>query len=246
MALTGRRKGVVNDRKGKGKMIATPPAPLSPSEEQSERRAFEFLSVELVLHFVRNVLDVLSNLGDNIYLFSRLRLLPLSEHRTTQADRFTDYAALLSSAIGLMLVRNARLDVWAEGRVVRKGVLKLEERIEKLVVMEVEVEVTKEEGEAAGSSSAVVAEEDRKLRGLEGEERWLKDRVRTERRKLKQLRDELTDLWWERLRLGAEGVFAVYDVLELETGSEAIRSWSGLTSAAILFSQTWQEYYSRG
>lgn len=40
------------------------------------------------------------------------------------------------------------------------------------------------------------------------EERRLRDKIRTERRRLKRLREEMNELWWERLRLGAEAVFA--------------------------------------
>ncbi|KAL8277318.1 hypothetical protein RQP46_010271 [Phenoliferia psychrophenolica] len=190
-------------------------------------RPWQPLPLELFIDFSRNLLDFTATVSDNLYLFARLRVLPFSDATTRLFDRVAVVSALGSALAGLMLVHNAELDVWAEGRTIRKGVLALEERMEKAVV------------EAAGE------ENDERKKRLEDEEKRLGERARTERRRLKRLRDELTELWWERTRLGAEGLFSTWDVLELNLGSESVRTWSGIVSAGIMFSQSWQEYYGR-
>lgn len=81
----------------------------------------------------------------------------------------------------------ARREIWREGRAIRKGVVRLEKELEKM-----EEQVVFESG----------------LQERELEEKRVRERVRRERRGLKKLRDELNELWWDRVRLGAEGVFA--------------------------------------
>lgn len=73
--------------------------------------------------------------------------------------------------------------MWDEGRSIRRGVAKLEERLDTFEYWE------------AGEDKV-------------GEETRLRDKVRRDRRKLKKLRGELNGLWWERLRLTADGVFS--------------------------------------
>ena len=63
------------------------------------------------------------------------------------------------------------------------------------------------------------------------------DRIRQQRRILKNLRGRLTWLWWERFRLIADAVFATYDVFEFSSGSEPVRAIAGLASASIGFVQ---------
>jgi hypothetical protein len=190
-----------------------------------------------LLHLLRQTLDLTSTVADNVFLLARLHLLPLSTRATHHADRIADYATLLSSGMGLLQVAHSRRQIWAEGRAVRRGAIRLEERLETYEYWE-------------GGEEKVA------------EEKRLRERVRNERRKLKKLREELNELWWERLRLFAEAVFssafvsswmrdrdegareltsflahrsfAAYDVLELQAGSEAIKSWAGLTSAGIM------------
>lgn len=41
-----------------------------------------------------------------------------------------------------------------------------------------------------------------------GEKRRLREVMRGERRRLKGLRERLNAIWWEKVRRGAEGVFA--------------------------------------
>ncbi|ORY89380.1 hypothetical protein BCR35DRAFT_350376 [Leucosporidium creatinivorum] len=184
--------------------------------------------VDDLLRLSRAALDVASIFADNTFLFARMSLLPLSKRSARKADRIADYATLLSSLLGLAQVAHSRSQVWAEGRAVRKGAIALEQRLE-----DFEFWV-----KGDGDEASLQGEKDEKER----EERRLKDKIRSERRKLKRLREELNGLWWERLRLAAEGIFATYDVLELDTGSEGVKALSGFASASIMASQAWQEY----
>lgn len=165
---------------------------VAPSKSLDDERQWKFLrilSLEVLIQFTRNGLDLTSTLADNLYLFSRLRLLPVSEFRTHQAGQLASSAFLLSSALGLVLVHSAQTEVWSEGRAVRKTVLALEER-------SIYLEAISE------------TEDVERQREVVNEERRLKEKARAERRRLRNLRDELSDLWWERLRLLSEGIFA--------------------------------------
>lgn len=140
--------------------------------------------------FVREGLDLFSTLADNVYLFSRMRLIPLGWKATRRADKLADSAILISTALGLVQVAQARREVWSEGRAVRKGVMRFEERVEKAIEAELRSETEEEELERRE------------------EEKRLRERARGERRRLRRLRGELNELWWERLRLTAEALFA--------------------------------------
>lgn len=163
--------------KGKGRQV----------DQEDRSRSLRW---SVAMCFVREGLDLGSVLADNVYLFSRLRLIPLSWTTTRRADKLADATTLLSTALGLVQVAQARREVWSEGRAVRKGVVRLEERIEKAIEAEFRSETEEDELER------------RK------EENRLRERARGERRRLRRLRGELNELWWERLRLTAEALFA--------------------------------------
>lgn len=146
-----------------------------------------------LLRLSRTALDIGATVADCTFLLARLSLLPLSKRSTRRADRIADYTTLLSSLIGLAQVAHSRSQVWDEGRTVRKGAIALEQRLEEFEFWA--------KGEGETSLDEEKAEKER-------EERRLRERVRSERKKLKRLREELNELWWERLRLAAEGVFA--------------------------------------
>jgi hypothetical protein len=161
------------------------------SAAQPSRR----LNLEVLLQVTREGLDLVSTTADNIFLFSRLSLLPISRKNEAKADKIADFATLLSATVGLVHVARARNEIWSEGRQVRRGVLKLEEKLEESIFWEVQAEDSTPDAE-------------KKLEDVKSEERRIKESLRRERRKLKGLREELDELWWERLRLSAEGVFA--------------------------------------
>lgn len=158
-----------------------------------------------LLRFSRAALDVISIFADNTFLFARLSLLPLSKRSTRKADRLADYATLLSSLLGLAQVAHSRAQVWVEGRAVRRGAIALEQRLEDFEFW------VKSDGDEV-SSHGEKAEKD-------VEERQLREKIKSERKKLKRLREELTDLWWERLRLAAEVIFAGKSCPALSTNS---------------------------
>ncbi|KAI5481733.1 hypothetical protein MNV49_000010 [Pseudohyphozyma bogoriensis] len=164
---------------------------------------------EAGLYYIsREGLGLVATIADNLYLFAKLGILPVSPKRSRQFDKTADCATLLSAAIGLVQVARSRDQVWREGRGVRKGVVRMEEELE------------------IGEFWKTNDDDERGKK--------LRDKLRMERRKLRGLRDELNDLWWERLRLTCEAVFSTYDALDLETASEAVRSWMGIVSAGIM------------
>ncbi|SCZ88766.1 BZ3500_MvSof-1268-A1-R1_Chr2-1g04624 [Microbotryum saponariae] len=227
-----------NRRKGKGKSA-------HPDDDPSLSSSWGLVpELSTLLHLTRQSFDLVSTLSDNIYLFSKLNLIPLSKRRTRQADRIADVATLMAALIGLLQVARSRQQIWDEGRAARKEAIKLEERLESFECWEPSSLKVVDVGEPSGTEGVGVGEELRN--GLRQErrleEKMLRERVRNERRRLKALREELTDLWWERLRLTSDGVFAVWDVLDLDVMSEMIKSWAGLTSSAIMMSQAWRDF----
>lgn len=150
-------------------------------------RRRRLLSVDDVLRLSRAALDVVSIFADNVFLFSKLKLAPFSRRTTQRADSIADYSTLLSAILGLVQVAHSRQQIWEEGRAVRKSAIALEARLD-------DVEFWEKTTNAGADKEA--------------EEKQLRERVRHERRKLKSLREVMNDLWWERLRLVAEGTFA--------------------------------------
>ncbi|KDE08818.1 hypothetical protein MVLG_00923 [Microbotryum lychnidis-dioicae p1A1 Lamole] len=228
-----------NRRKGKGKSA-------HPDDDPSLVSSSWGLVPELstLLQLTRQSFDLVSTLSDNIYLFSKLNLIRLSKRRTRQADRIADVATLMAALIGLLQVARSRQQIWEEGRAVRKEAIKLEERLDSFEYWEPSSLKVVEVGESSGTEG--IGEGEQLRNGLRQErrleEKMLRERVRNERRRLKALREELTDLWWERLRLTSDGLFAVWDVLDLNVMSEMIKSWAGLTSSAIMMSQAWRDF----
>ncbi|BGP48625.1 hypothetical protein JCM10450v2_004501 [Rhodotorula kratochvilovae] len=179
-----------------------------------------------LLHLLQQTLDLLAVITDNLYLFSRLRLVPLSARTTSRVDKLSDLAALGAAFAGLAAQHLLRRGLYAAGRRARHRAVEAEKRLEELEFWE---------GVPAAAAAGGQADEDERAR----EERRLRERVRVERRRLRALRSELAEGRWERVRLVAEGVFAVYDVLDLERSAEAVKSWAGISSSVIEFGQAW-------
>ncbi|BGP25061.1 hypothetical protein Rt10032_c09g4002 [Rhodotorula toruloides] len=197
--------------------------------------------LESVAAIARSSLDLLAVVTDNLYLFSRFGLLPLSPRRTQQVDKISDFATLASAAIGLAVVARRNNALMARGRTARRKAVDSEKELAELDFWEGGTSVGVG-GEATASVKDMVAEREERVR----EARRLRERVRAERRKMRVLRGEMGQLRWERLRLTAEAIFALYDALDLETASESAKSWSGLVSSVIEFSQAWAEYITTG
>lgn len=184
---------------------------------------------------------------DNLYLLSRLRLVLLSPRATSRADKLSDYAALGAALVGLAQVQRARTALYAAGRRARRRTVEAERKLEELEFWE----EVKGGGRRKGGEGDDGDEERREERSR------LRDRVREERKRLKELRGEVRESRWERVRLVAEGVFAraspadaslsllpcpppltslarpVYDALDLERSAESVKSWAGLTASLI-------------
>ncbi|GJN90895.1 hypothetical protein Rhopal_003909-T1 [Rhodotorula paludigena] len=170
-----------------------------------------------LLSLLRSTLDLVALLSDNLYLFSRLGLAPLSPRTTARVDKLSDYAALGAALAGLAQVQRARAKLYDLGRQTRRRAVADETRLEELEFWE-----ARKGGAKAGDAGERASEEKR-----------LRERIRVERRTLRGLRAQLSEHRWERVRLVAEGVFAAYDALDLETASESVKSWAGVTSASI-------------
>lgn len=165
-------------------------------------------------------LDVASLLAANIYLFSRLGLLPLSTRTTRRADRVSDFATLLAAAVGLASVARKRTQLYQVGKQARRNAIQAESRIEELDFWEQQQQRRRGRHAEVGPDTAAQGKGDRDRRDddelpeassvteLAEERAQLRDRVRHERRTLRGLRHQLGELWWERLRLGADGLFA--------------------------------------
>ncbi|GAA5945553.1 hypothetical protein JCM1841_003642 [Sporobolomyces salmonicolor] len=197
---------------------------LASKRSSSTRRA----AVDAVTQVARESLDLVAVVADNTYLFSRLRLVPLSPRTARRADKLSDYAALFSALLGLAQAARSRTRIWAEGRERRRKAVELEQKLEELEFWE------------PGPGKALDrAEAEARFQ----EERRLRERVKAERWRLRRFKKELDGLRWERLRLLAEGVFAVYDAFDLDLASEAVKSWSGATATVIGAGQAWADYF---
>ncbi|GAA6003697.1 uncharacterized protein JCM10292_000691 [Rhodotorula paludigena] len=201
-------QGSINDSSSTARKAAQPPSPSRLSQ---------------LLSLLRSTLDLVALLSDNLYLFSRLGLAPLSPRTTARVDKLSDYAALVAALAGLAQVQSARAKLYDLGRRTRRRAVADEKRLEELEFWE----ARKGEGKAGDAVERA------------SEEKRLRERIRVERRTLRGLRTQLSEHRWERVRLVAEGVFAAYDALDLETASESVKSWAGVTSASIEFLQAW-------
>lgn len=190
--------------------------------------------------------DAASLVAANIYLFSRLGLVPLSVRTTRRADKVSDFATLLATAVGLASVARKRTQLYQAGKQARKNAIQLESRLEELDFWEQRQSRSCRAPAAPGKKNGKEMEVPETPAGELVEERaQLRDRVRQERRTLRGLRHQLGELWWERLRLGADGLFALYDALEVSVASESVKSIAGITAAGIEFSQVWTQHFGQ-
>ena len=179
----------------------------------------KFPTIEIALNAIRETLDTVATIGDAIYLVGNIGLLPVQRRKLERIDLATDYSTLLASSIGLYSVSEAVNQIWEEGRARRKKMVALESRIETDELFQ---------------DPDTLPDDDRRLR----------ERVRAERRKLRGLRDELNGLWVERIRLIFEASSAVISLNTYKAFGyqESVRAVSGLASAVISLSQSWQEF----
>lgn len=241
-ALSGSSSGNSNNDDDSKSLVATtsvyPPA----SDERS-------LALRWRLEGLETSLSLLDTISDGIALFARLGLtmqLPLEllrrhtrhlnpERRKTmleklfyRAETLADLFWLLSSATALAMSEWERREVWNFGRRVRRAMRKEENERNA-------VEQSLVESMPPGGGGGEAMDEEQLELMKQNEERLAL--IRHQRRTLRDLRGRLSWLWWERLRLGADIVFATYDVFEFSRGSEAVRAIAGVISAGVGFSQ---------
>lgn len=153
-----------------------------------------------------------------------------------RAELLADIFWLSSTLVSLAHSEWERREVWKYGRRVRR--LMREEEVERdRIEREIEYSLSESRGEEGGDALY-----DTEGEGYADERQVLENqkriqRIRDQRRTLRDLRGRLTWLWWDRLRLGADAVFALYDLFEWRPGSEAVRAVAGAISAGVGFSQ---------
>jgi len=139
------------------------------------------------------MLDLVAVLTDNLYLGSKLSIIPSRWIDKTQArkiDKISDLSTLGSVLIGFLQVQQKRNKLKSRGNEKRIKAIRAEKELEELEFWE-------------GTGQGNVKTQER----VE-EERKLRERVRYERGKLRKMREELGGLRWEKWRLSAEGIFA--------------------------------------
>ncbi|BGP16639.1 hypothetical protein JCM10213v2_004641 [Rhodosporidiobolus nylandii] len=186
----------------------------------SDNPAHSAFSSGALLAIIRSLLETTATLTDSVDLFARLRILSLSPRTARRVDKFSDLAALASAVVGMTQVVRRRRAVYAAGRTARRRAVRAEKRVEEL------------EFWSSAAKRKMSSEE-------QEEEKRLREEVRKERRTLRGLQGDLRELRWERLKVVAEGVFALYDTLDLETAAEGVKAWSGIVASIIEFSQAW-------
>lgn len=153
------------------------------------------------MHLVNATLELVAVVADNLYLLSRLRIVPLSLRDTARADKLSDYAALGAALVGLVQVQRERRVLYAAGRRARRRTVDAEKKLDEYEFWE---DVTAPgKGERGGEGVGGGTDDERRE-----EQKRLRERVKNERKRLKQLRSEVRESRVERVRLVAEGIFA--------------------------------------
>ena len=199
------------------------------------------------LEGVETTLSLLDTLSDGIALFARLGVtvsLPIkfvqqaaTGHSIStrkllfhklfkRSETLADLFWLLTTLTALGHAEWERREVWSFGRRVRR------------LMRDEELEHDQLERERERLGKEINPETtDADLEGLLLDEERRMHRIKSQRRTLRDLRGRLSWLYWERWRLGADAVFAAYDLFEWRRGSEGVRATAGLISAAVGFSQ---------
>jgi hypothetical protein len=199
------------------------------------------------LEGLETTLSLLDTLSDGVALFARLGVtvsLPIKfvQQATTghsistrkllfhklfkRSETLADLFWLLTTLTALGHAEWERREVWSFGRRVRR--LMRDEELER-------DQIERERERQGKEISPDMAEEE--LEALLRDDEHRAQRMKSQRRTLRDLRGRLSWLYWERWRLGADAVFAAYDLFEWRRGSEGVRATAGLISAAVGFSQ---------
>jgi hypothetical protein len=199
------------------------------------------------LEGLETTLSLLDTLSDGVALFARLGVtvsLPIKfvQQATTghsistrkllfhklfkRSETLADLFWLLTTLTALGHAEWERREVWSFGRRVRR--LMRDEELER-------DQVERERERQGKEISPDMAEDE--LEALLQDDEHRAQRMKSQRRTLRDLRGRLSWLYWERWRLGADAVFAAYDLFEWRRGSEGVRATAGLISAAVGFSQ---------
>ena len=156
-----------------------------------------------------------------------------------RAETLADVFWLTGTLLSLFETEWERREVWKFGKNVRRSMRDEEllrahaDRLREALTATIGVPASA----ASEGNETPTASKDEQLLALDEADQACAAHIKSQRRTLRDLRGRLTWLWWERVRLGADGVFALYDVFEFSSGSEAVRAVAGTVSAAVGFSQ---------
>ncbi|GAA6024938.1 hypothetical protein JCM11491_000962 [Sporobolomyces phaffii] len=188
---------------------AEPPGPSSPSSRATFRDDLVAVS--------RRAFDLVAVVADSVYLGHRLGVVPASvvtPRAGRRVDRVSDVATLASVALGWYAVERQ-----AERAARRHAATRTEStRLER------DLDARRRSQGAHGSV--------KDLHEVEDETR-LRERLEAERAEARAARDRVARFGWERWRLGAEGVFALYDVLDVQVAREVTKSLTGAAASFI-------------
>ncbi|GAA5856688.1 hypothetical protein JCM5353_000982 [Sporobolomyces roseus] len=162
----------------------------------------------------RQLLDLISTLSDNLYLAAKVGILGgISREKIRSIDQLSDLSSLLCALLGLVQLSKKRTKLFELGKERREKVIRLERELEDL-------EFSFDDGEV------------RDLERVE-QEKKLRETVRNERFKLRNVRKELGGLRWDRLKLSLEILFALYDALDLQLARDGAKSVAGVLASLI-------------
>lgn len=214
---------------------------------------FARLGITLALPF-KALQQKLRNRADGL---STPRSRNIFQKLFVRAESLADIFWLLGTLISALHSEWERREVWRYGRRVRRLMREEETERDRLEREQELSSLIEEEGEGeagqdyGNSRTSALQNTDHQQNGhrataddkeVEQQEKLLENerriqRIRNQRRTLRDLRGRLTWLWWDRLRLGADAIFALYDLFEWRTGSEGVRAIAGAISAGVGFSQ---------
>lgn len=162
-----------------------------------------------------------------------------------RAETLADVFWLTGTVLSLFETELERREVWQFGKNVRRSMR--DEEVLRAHADRLREALTATIGPASiasGEGDTPSASKEEQLLALDEADQACAAHIKSQRRALRDLRGRLTWLWWERVRLGADGVFALYDVFEFSSGSEAVRAVAGTVSAAVGFSQVSRYIFS--
>lgn len=219
----------LSDRKGKGKAILSSNTNLISYQFQSQSNYSNYL-----LKIIKESLEIISIITDNIYLFSNLTfLLPISisipksksksklkkqqQQKIKNLNQLSNFLNLIISLINLIELNLNQNLIFKQGNNLNLNLIQLEEKYERKEFWEedsFEEEEEDVEGTFIPNHNSKTDNNDDKIDDIQVtilaavvDRKKLKKKIKQERLKLKSLRDEINFIRWERFRFINEFIF---------------------------------------